>query len=179
MFYLEEEKSKTCWLLHSLATVFLLTLTCKGIFTGEAAQCRRTNGKNTIVSVQKIPLFWAMLCRENPLHHIWYISEMGLVSNFFWNQSLIWKRHGERNNLAKFWNFLKILKLLGHLRAKNDKLFNFLLLSISSSFSNYIIYLNSIILFCFRISLIWINVLFIHYPKSSILIKRNLILIWI
>ena len=37
-------------------------------------------------------------------------------------------------------------------------------------------YLNSIILFCFRMSLIWINLLFIYYPKSLILIKRTLIL---
>ena len=55
---------------------------------------------------------------ENPLHHIWYISEICFVSNFFRNQSLIWKRRRERNNLAKFWNFLKILRLLGHLRIK-------------------------------------------------------------
>ena len=37
-------------------------------------------------------------------------------------------------------------------------------------------YLNSIILFCFRKSLLWINVLLIYYPKSLILIKITLIL---
>ena len=116
VFYLEKKKSKTCWLLHSLATVFFLNLTFKSIFTGDAAHCRMTNGKNKIVSVQKIPILWVILCHENPFYHIWYISHMCLVSNFFRNQSLISKRHRERNNLAQFSNFLIILRLLGHLK---------------------------------------------------------------
>ena len=49
-------KPKACWLLHSLTTVFHLTLIFKSIFTGDAAHGRMTNGKNTIVSVQKVPL---------------------------------------------------------------------------------------------------------------------------
>ena len=53
-------------MLHSLATAFFLTSTFKGIFTGDAAHYKLTNGENTIVSVRKIFLLWAMLCHENP-----------------------------------------------------------------------------------------------------------------